>query len=129
MARTKAQKGAVVERKATKDKFKGFINVDFSHKLREEINTWIADRNMAFEDRVIGLAERGFKVSISYDENRDTWLCSLTGKRTYTSYDGWCVVVPHRDLDKVIYVATYVVEVMMEHNQLEIPGGDDEIDW
>lgn len=126
-----ATKGKSPGRKAQSRKFefKGFHNVT---PTEEDISDFIAfgeGDSGDVEDRLVVLAEEGWKCSFSFDTWRDSYCFSATAKRVRDDLDGYCFTFYHRDSRRGILFGSWYLRRMIDGEQLFVPKEKDSYDW
>lgn len=114
---------------APKWKFLGFINVELNDREREHFRTWTEPRFPDMVASMIELAEVGWKASFGFDSWNDCYTFSITGKKTSTKYDGFCLMVRHRDSDQLLRLADYLCHFIVPDEIYPLPDSDDTLDW
>lgn len=57
------------------------IDYRLSEQQLEEFDTWVATHKPTPQGCLIGLAEKEYKVSLTFVENSEAWCISVTGKQ------------------------------------------------
>lgn len=114
---------------AEKFKFKGFHNIVFTERDRNEFQQVDETGNVDVYDCMLVLAETGCKCSFSYDGWKDAMVFSVTCKRTGTHLDGYCLTFYHRDGEKAIRMGSWYLRRVLEDESLFIPADTTDLDW
>lgn len=61
------------------DEWKGFVNIHLTEQDKKEVNGKLLTRVKAF-DFLKEMAETGYKVSLTWSLDFETWIVALTGK-------------------------------------------------
>lgn len=112
-----------------KFKFKGFINVEFNNDDREHFREWSAKREPDIVSSMVEKSETGWKSSFAFDSWNDAYTFALTGKKTGTKYDGFCLVVRHRDPDRLMALADYLCHFIVVDETYPTDEEADNLDW
>lgn len=95
--------------KSKKWQFQGFINHEFTPAQIQQMTDYFDQRTFDHADTLQHWTDEGFKVSISYDEYRNCYLMSFTGKKTGTKIDGWIIQVRHSDVEKLLQASAFML--------------------
>lgn len=112
-----------------KSKFKGFINVEFNAEDRDHFRRWSADREPDMVSSMVEKSEMGWKSSFAFDAWNDAYTFAITGKKTGTKYDGYCLVVRHRDVDRLMELADYLCHFIVVDETYPTEEEADNLDW
>ncbi len=109
--------------------FKGFINVEFNDPEKEMFRVWMEGKEVDMVSSMIEKSEEGWKCSFGYDRWNDAYTFALTGKKTETVYNGYCLMVRHRDVDMLMMLAHYLCHFIVVDETEALPDSSDELDW
>lgn len=112
-----------------KFRFKGFINVEFNDQEKENFRTWIEGKEVDMVSSMIEKSEEGWKCSFGYDAFNGAYTFALTGKKTGTAYDGYCLMVRHKDDLMLFKLAHYLCHYIVTEETEPLPDIQNELDW
>ena len=118
-------------RKRTNDKYKwiGHIEVYFNDDEIIRAIEYIAGREADFEDSISRISQQGTGVKFTYSGDQDTYRITLQPKDAHSTYRGYTLGFSHVDLGRLLLIGTYICEVMMANDQIELPESRDTNDW
>lgn len=79
-AEQKQKARLAAKKKAQEDGWRGFVNVELTANQKAEAKRMLTDLPRVW-DNVFGLVEEGYKMTLSYDEQRTAFNMSFTCKR------------------------------------------------
>lgn len=98
--------------------------VDFSFNQREEILTYVSERDFDFSSLCFQCAEDGIKVSLSYSKVQDGYYLTLTPKsdamRNFS-----CYIIRHTSRDRIVDILGYFVDHYVSDSEINFQGEDD----
>lgn len=109
--------------------FKGFINVEFNDPEKEDFRNWMKGKAVDMISSMIEKSEEGWKCSFGYDAWNDAYTFALTGKKTGTRYDGYCLMVRHRDDGMLQLLAHYLCHHIVVDETEPLPDVQNDLDW
>ncbi len=110
-------------------KWLGHIPVYFNDKDVAECMKWIGDRDINPTTGLDTLVQKETSVKISYSNMNDSYYISLQPKRRDSMYWGYTLGFNHVDLLRLLQIALYVHEVLVETAAIELPNGEGVPDW
>lgn len=119
-------KGAKSKKKATGFDQIEFVNVNLSKTEKDEFKTWVKEK---LDDAVIALAElagSGHKVTLSHDDDHDTFIFSVTCRDETNPNYNCCMVSRHQEPVKAILLGMYKVSVLCDYGAWR---EDNEEEW
>lgn len=93
----------------TKAKWVGFCNVYLSSEEKKEIKGQEFTSDWYFEF-IQGLADAGYKLSVSYSEAGNFYSCSVTGQYQERPNAGVCMSLKHRELETALKALWWCLE-------------------
>ncbi len=112
-----------------KFRFKGFINVEFNDPEKEHFRNWMEEKSVDLVSTMIEKSEEGWKCSFGYDAFNGAYTFALTGKKTGTAYDGYCLMVRHSDDLMLFRLAHYLCHYIVVEESEPLPTSDDRLSW
>lgn len=111
IAMARGQKKKAVANGSEKAEWSGFANIDLTADDKAAINGGILDGEAVLEIMTEMLTE-GHKISLSYDMQRDTVSCSVTGAYKMSKNAGLTCTSFARDVTTALLVMAYKHEVV-----------------
>ena len=105
-------------------KWIGHMEVYFNEEEATAVLVYWTDRTFVLGEAIVELTQGEMPVKISYDPDRDGYRCSLQPKSKHCSYRGYTIGFSHSSLSRLLQVALYVKNEMIEHNAIAIPTKD-----
>jgi len=85
----------------------GFINVRLDDEQKEQFHAWY-DANPNFSAQILSeLLPAGIKVTLAYDWENDSWLCSFTGRLVSESAERFVTTTRAGSMPEVIALACW----------------------
>lgn len=103
-----------------------FVDVSLSKTEKDTFTVWVKEK---LDDAVIALAElagSGHKVTLSHDDDHDTFIFSITCKDETNPNHNCCMISRHREPVKAILLGMYKVSVLCDYGAWR---EDEEDDW
>lgn len=128
MSNTKSKPGT---RNKTRKAYKwiGHIEVHFNDDERRAVVEYCDERTFDFEDAIASITQAKIGVKFSYGESDDAYRITLQPKATDAYLRGYTLGFNHLSLDRLLQIALYVVNVLIEHEGIEIPNSTPINDW
>lgn len=89
--------------------FKGFINYYPTAEDKKAVNSKMLTPTQQVE-HLASLARQGIKVSISYLENGDCLILTLTNKDPGSPSQGYALSLRHVELDKLVSLSQHILD-------------------
>ncbi len=105
------------------------IPVYFNDDERDAVLSYVKDRTWDVPDVIAVLTQKDVGVKISYDKTNDAYYCTLQPKAVDSAYHGYTVGFSHADIERLFQIASYIVDELLEHEGLELPGDKVRPDW
>jgi len=127
MARKKNESAS---EKAKKWQFKGFINHTFTPQQITDALDWFEVRTIIISDVLMDWADKGWKVSVGWDDYKLAYVFSATAKKTGGDLDGWVLQFHHVEMHRLVCVSAYVLAELLENGAI-LPTGeaDPAVSW
>lgn len=112
------------KRTTRKDEYKwlGHVNLAFTEKQIAECLAYCADRKWDFVDDLCTLTQQDWGVKLTYDNQNDCYRCTLQPKAKECYLRGYTIGFNHVEMPRILQIASYVVNELVEHQGVEIPG-------
>lgn len=107
----------------------GHIEIDFNDPDRDEVLKYVDTRTWDFEDVVSVLTQQDVGIKFTYNKSTDSYRVSLQPKQRDCYLLGYTLGYEHMDIVRLYQIATYIVDVMIEHEQIELPERRGVPDW
>ncbi len=107
----------------------GHIQVHFNDVEREEVLSYVGQREWDFEECICVLTQKGYGTKFTYDQSRDCYYLTLQTKEKGNHYYGYTLGMTHTELTRIVQIACYVVDVLVEHESLSYPEKDRADNW
>lgn len=101
-----------------------FVNHYFNDAEVNEFVTWADGRTLEMFDVLVVCIEAGWKVTLSYDEVNDVYFVALTGKKTHTRYDGTCIMIRHKVVDRLPALVSFLYTELLLNNRVMLTEND-----
>jgi len=85
----------------------GFINVKIDEQQKERFTEWYEGERNASAQILEELLIAGIKVTLAYDTDNDSWLCSFTGRLVGDSDDRFVTTTRAGSMPEVIALACF----------------------
>jgi len=102
-------------------KWIGHISVYFNDEEIAACLSYCDAREWDFSNVVCVISQQEVAIKFSYDLNNDCYRCVLQPKSPYSYLRGYTLGFNHVELSRLIQIAAYVCEVLMENEAVEIP--------
>lgn len=122
-------KGAIEMPRKSKNDTKPWnpLWVDFTKSEREQILSYVANRDVDWTSLITGFTDQEVKFSISYSAHHDSFYATITPKsekvRQYTGY-----TIRHQSLDRIADICLYFLDHYVADGFVNYQGADD-YDW
>ena len=105
-------------------------NVHFNEVEKREYRDWADNTSDILRSDLLPVVEGGFKVSYSFDEYNETYICSITGKKPPNpKLKNQVFVLRHADFEKVGSLAVYFFTVLLDQGRTVPKAMVSETDW
>ena len=110
-------------------KWIGHIEVYFTDEERDSAIASIEGRAPDFEDILTRLTQQGVGVKFTYSEATDQYRVTLQPKDKHCPYVGYTLGFSHIEMTRLLLIAEYIYEVMVERHEIPIPEKGQVNDW
>jgi hypothetical protein len=107
----------------------GHVQVYFTEKQKLECQARIDDLQSDLENLLITITQKGVSVKLTYDGYNDCYLVTLQSKDRTSKYYGYTLGFSHVEFPRLVQIAWYIVDVLMEHEGIELPNSSSVPDW
>lgn len=84
-----------------------FVTVNLTSDQKKRIAPWRAKNQPQIDDLIVEVLQSGHKLTFSYSEHNDSFICSLTGSREECINKGLCMTSHAKDYSTALWVALY----------------------
>lgn len=92
----------------------GFINIRVDDAMATDFEAWWQTNRQEAWRAIDDLMGEGMKISFSYDNENECYICSFTGKGWDTSNSRWCMTTRAGTFDEVVALAVWKHVVLAE---------------
>lgn len=96
-----------------------FVSCTLTTEDKKAFPTWQAKNAEHLDDFVIGLLQTNHKVSFSFSEGNDSFICSVTGKPEDCNNASKCFTSHAKDYTTALWVALYKHYVIWQNGVWE----------
>ncbi len=107
----------------------GHIQVHFNDDERVEVLAYIDEREWNFEECICILTQKDYGTKFTYDVSRDCYYLTLQTKEGKNPYYGYTIGMTHTELSRIVQIACFVVDVLIEHEALILPETSTADSW
>jgi len=90
-----------------------FVNMDLDSGQKLVMAKWDVDGSKSW-DCIVGLVAEGCKLSVSFDEANDTYICAVTRPKGNGVARSFCLVARGPDISKALRSFGYRVAVVLD---------------
>ncbi len=102
-------------------KWIGHIEVYFNDDEIQEVLAYVEQRQWDFEDVVSGLTQANYGIKFMYSEADNQYRLTMQPKNKDCYLVGYTIGYSHMDLFRLIQIAAYIVNEMIEHESIDLP--------
>jgi hypothetical protein len=108
-------------KKDNRYKWIGHINVYFNDDELQEVIEFLHGRAFDCEDVIATITQKSCSVKFTYDQWQDSYYCTIQPKLTSHYLYGYTCGISHVDLTRLVGIALYVVDVLLENEGIQLP--------
>lgn len=110
-------------------KWLGHIQVHFNDQELIAFLEYASDLPFDLETAVVTITQALVGIKFIYDQANDGYRCVLQPKEKSSKYYGYTLGFNHLELARVVQVAMYINDVLMEHEAIPLPNNEPMPDW
>ena len=99
-----------------------FIRCELSSEDKKQFVAWQSTKNLDIDTLVIEMLQANHKISFSYSEHNDSFICSVTGKTEDCDNSGKCYTSHAKDYVTALRLAVYKFHVIFKGQAWEDLG-------
>lgn len=105
-----------------------FNQVYFNDREKSHYEKWIAGRQTDVLDILQTFADQGLKLSLSFDNQKDVYIASITFKKGKAHLRNQVFMIRHADLEKLIRITLFYLTEVIDYGANLQPEKSD-YDW
>lgn len=90
-----------------------FVNIRLDDGQKKKYRSWVTTEHEHIAEYLGSMAQEQNRISLSYDENNDTYICSITCNNPTSPNFGCCLSSRHSDIWEAACIAVYKHVIML----------------
>jgi len=101
-----------------------FVRCELTSEDKKHFADWVKKPPIPFDDLVNEVLDSNYKISLSYSEHNNSFICSVTGKPEDCDNSGKCYTSHAKDYITSMWVALYKFHVIWQKGVWESSGSE-----
>lgn len=99
-----------------------FVRCELTTEDKKNFAKWTTDKGFSVDTLVTEVLQSNHKISFSFSEHNDSFICSVTGKPDDCDNAGKCYTSHAKDYITALYVALFKFHVIWDRGPWETAG-------